>query len=370
MRIARVLRHGFILVILAVLTGSAFVLIETFCQGPVRPDKYVHVVVDRGMTFSQIAARFEEAGLVRNGLVFKALGRALRIDRRAKAGRYRFQPTVSMASILRALYRGATFRDQVVIPPGRRLDEIARILARAAAVDSTQFVSLARDSAFVVSLGVPSKSADGFLFPETYDIEWREEAPSVLERMVKSFFKVFDDSMLARAREVGLTVNQAVTLASIIEKEAYLESEKPVISAVFHNRLKLGMKLQADPTVRYALGKWKGRVLYSDLKVASPFNTYMFHGLPPRPICNPGRASIRASLYPREGSRDLFFVAQGDGSHFFSARGIDHEQAKTRYKARLDSIATAAMADSTFAASLADSMRARYVADSIKAAGR
>ncbi|MFZ1947945.1 MAG: endolytic transglycosylase MltG [bacterium] len=367
MRVARFLRDG---LILTVSTALVFVLVEIFCQPSVSPDKYVHVVVDRGMTFSQIAARFEQSGLVRNGLVFKALGRALRLDRRAKAGRYRFQPTASMASLLRALYRGATFRDQIVIPPGRRLDEIARVLARAASVDSTQFVRLARDSAFVASLGVPSKSADGFLFPDTYDIEWREEAPSVLERMVKSFFKVFDDSMLARTREVGLTVNQAVTLASIIEKEAYLETEKPVISAVFHNRLKRGMKLQADPTVRYALGKWKGRVLYSDLKVDSPFNTYMFSGLPPRPICNPGRASIVASLYPREGSRDLFFVAQGDGSHFFSERGIDHELAKARYKARLDSIATEAMMDSTFSARFADSLRARYVADSLKAAGR
>lgn len=364
MRAGALVRDG---LILAFLTGFALVLVETFCQTSVRTEKYVHVVVDRGMSFAQIAERFEESGLIRSDLVFKVLGRAFRIERRAKAGRYRFPPTATMASILRALYRGATYREQVVVPPGRRLDEIAEIMAKFAAVDSTEFVGLARDAAFAASLGVPSRSVEGFLFPETYDIEWREEAPSVLERMVTSFFKVFNDSLRARAGELGMTVNQVVTLASIIEKEAYLETEKPKISAVFHNRLRLNMKLQADPTVRYALGKWKGGLRYSDLKIVSPFNTYLFHGLPPYPICNPGKASLRAALYPRDDMREVFFVAQGDGSHYFSRDGRDHEQAKARYKVRLDSLRTAAVFDSVMKAGCADSSRARSVVDSLKA---
>jgi UPF0755 protein len=364
MRVASLIRDGLLLGLATILT---LVAIETFCQASVSSDKYVHVVVDKGMTFSQIAARFEESGLVRSHLVFKVLGRAFGIEHRAKAGRYRFRPTVSMANVLRALYRGATFREQITVPPGRRLEQIAELLARVAAIDSTEFVALARDSAFVASLGVPSRRADGYLFPETYDIEWREEAPSVLERMVKTFFRVFNDSLQARADEIGLTPNQVVSLASIIEKEAYLEAEKPKISAVFHNRLRLGMKLQADPTVRFALGKWKGGLRYSDLKVESPFNTYLFHGLPPDPICNPGRASIKAALFPRESSRDLFFVAQGDGSHYFSANGAEHEQAKARWKARVDSMRTASMMDSLFSAGCTDSLRARCLMDSIKA---
>jgi UPF0755 protein len=363
-RAGRLVRDG---LIIAVSAAFAFVLIETFCQSSVRSDKYIHVVVDKGMTFSQITQRFQESGLIRNGLVFKVLGRALGIEHRAKAGRYRFVPTASMWSILRALYRGATFREQVVIPPGRRLEQIAEALARTAAVDSTEFVRLARDSAFVASLGVPARTADGFLLPETYDIEWREEPPSVLERMVKSFFAVFDDSLRARAGEIGMTVEEAVTLASIIEKEAYLESEKPRISAVFHNRLKLGMKLQADPTVRFALGKWKGGLRYSDLKILSPFNTYQVYGLPPSPICNPGRGSIVAALYPQEGSRDLFFVAQGDGSHCFTSDGRAHERAKARYKAFLDSLRTAAGIDTLAARGGIDSAREAAVMDSLKA---
>lgn len=353
--------------ILAFLTGLAIVLVETFGQTSVRTEKYVHVVVDRGMSFTQIAERFEESGLVRNQLVFKVLGRVFRIERRAKAGRYRFPPTATMASILRALYRGATYREQITVPPGRRLDEIAGLMAKLAAVDSTEFVNLARDPSFAASLGVPSESVEGFLFPETYDIEWREEAPSVLERMVTGFFKIFNDSLRTRAGLLGMTTNQVVTLASIIEKEAYLEAEKPRISAVFHNRLRLDMKLQADPTVRYALGKWKGGLRYSDLKIVSPFNTYLFRGLPPRPICNPGEASLRAALYPREGMQEVFFVAQGDGSHYFSKDGRDHEQAKARYKARLDSLRTAAVFDSVMRAGCVDSSQARSVVDSLKA---
>jgi UPF0755 protein len=363
MRVGALVRDVIIVVFLTVL---GLVAIEAFCQAGWRQEKFVHVVVDKGMSFSQIAARFQDSGLVKNDLVFKVLGRAFRIERRAKAGRYRFEPAASMADILISLYRGATYREQILIPPGRRLEQIAQLLKRVAAVDSTEFVRLARDSAFVVSLRVPAASADGYLLPETYDIEWREEAPSVVERMVDNFFKLFTDTLRARADSVGMTVNEVVTLASIIEKEAYLASEMPRISAVFHNRLRLGMKLQADPTVRYALGKWKGRVLYRDLKVESPFNTYFVTGLPPHPICNPGRTSILAALYPVGESQELFFVAQGDGSHYFTTTGLDHEHAKARYKAYLDSVRTVGALDSLVGAGCLDSL----TVDSLKTYGR
>jgi len=349
-------------ILIAILTILGLVAIETFCQAAWRQEKYVHVIVDKGMSFSRIAERFHESGLIKNDLVFKVVGRAFRIEHRAKAGRYRFAPTASMADILRALYKGATYREQILIPPGRRVEQIAELLRKLAAVDSTQFVTLARDSTFVASLGVPSRIADGYLLPETYDIEWHEEAPSVLERMTTKFFKVFGDSLRSRTDSLGMSINEVVTLASIIEKEAYLKTEMPRISAVFHNRLKLGLKLQADPTVRYALGKWKGRVMYSDLKIDSPFNTYLVIGLPPYPICNPGRTSIFAALYPQPGAQELFFVAQGDGSHYFSVSGLDHERAKARYKSYLDSLRTVGELDSLVRAGSLDSV----MVDSLK----
>ena len=137
---------------------------------------------------------------------------------------------------------------------------------------------------------------------------------------------------------MDMSINEVVTLASIIEKEAMLDLERPRISAVFHNRLKRGMRLQADPTVRYALKKWTGRMLYKDLEVDSPFNTYRVYGLPPRPICSPGAASIIAALYPIPGSEELYFVAQGDGTHFFSENARDHQRGKARYKDYLRSL--------------------------------
>jgi UPF0755 protein len=168
-----------------------------------------------------------------------------------------------------------------------------------------------------------------------------------------------------------MDVTEALTLASIIEKEAYLQTEMPRISAVFHNRLKLGMKLQADPTVRYALGKWRGRVLYSDLKVDSPYNTYFVAGLPPHPICNPSRAAIMAALYPEPGSHELFFVARGDGGHYFSHDVLDHDRARIRYKAYLDSVATSSALDSLVEAgrldsSAAESMKTRMHLEDVK----
>jgi UPF0755 protein len=187
----------------------------------------------------------------------------------------------------------------------------------------------------VEGLGVPSSTAEGYLFPDTYDIEWQESPESVIRRMVAGFFKAFDETLRTRAREMDMTVNEVVTLASIIEKEAMLDSERPLISAVFHNRLKVGMKLQADPTVRYALKKWTGRVLYRDLEVESPFNTYWAYGLPPRPICSPSLASLVAALYPVPGSRDLYFVARGDGGHYFSHDSRSHVRAKAKWKEHL-----------------------------------
>jgi UPF0755 protein len=209
-------------------------------------------------------------------------------------------------------------------------------LSERAGVDSTLFMAYAGDSAFMTTLGVPSVNAEGYLFPDTYDVEWNEAPSTLIRRMVDSFYRAFDDSLRERSGDMEMTVNEVTTLASIIEKEAMLDSEKPRISAVFHNRLRRGMKLQADPTVRYALGRWTGRIYYKHLDEPSPFNTYYARGLPPHPICNPERSSIVAALYPTEGSRDLYFVATGYGTHTFTQRGVDHNRAKAEYKRTLE----------------------------------
>ena len=323
------LRGGLLII---ALTLVCLILIAVFSPARHHDREFIYVVVDRGLSYSQIAERFVEAGLVREERLFLILGRVFGIEHRAKAGRYRFASTSNMVDILKTLYKGATYRERILVRPGKTMETVVEIMSSGAAVDSARFAALVVDSAFVRTLGVPSSTAEGYLYPDTYDIEWQENPESVIGRMVGAFFKAFDETLRTRARQMEMTVNEVVTLASIIEKEAMLDSERPLISAVFHNRLKIGMKLQADPTVRYALRKWTGRVLYRDLEVESPFNTYWAYGLPPRPICSPGLASLVAALYPVPGSKDLYFVARGDGGHFFSHDARSHYQAKARWK--------------------------------------
>jgi UPF0755 protein len=318
--------------LIIVLTLACLILIAVFSPAKRHDREFVYVVVDRGLSYSQIAERFVEAGLVREERLFLILGRLFGIENRAKAGRYRFASTSNMVDILKTLYKGATYRERILVRPGKTMETVVEIMSSGAAVDSAGFAALIVDSAFVGRLGVPSSTAEGYLYPDTYDVEWKESPESVIRRMVANFFRAFDETLRTRARQMNMTVNEVVTLASIIEKEAMLDSERPLISAVFHNRLKIGMKLQADPTVRYALKKWTGRVLYRDLEFESPFNTYWARGLPPRPICSPSLASLVAALYPVPGSKDLYFVARGDGGHFFSHDARSHNRAKARWK--------------------------------------
>ena len=325
---------------IAAVTLLSIMAIAIFCQSRFHEAPFIYVIIERGLSYSQIAERFTASGMIRDEFLFLFLGRVFGIEHRAKAGRYRFRPSSNMIDVLTTLYEGATYRERVLIRPGRTLEGISQVLRSGASIDSVGFMALACDSAFVAGLGIPSTTAEGYLYPETYDIEWQESPQSIVRRMVSNFFKSFDKSLRARARQIGMTVNEAVTLASIIEKEAMLDRERPLISAVFHNRLEIGMRLQADPTVRYALRKWSGPVLYKDLKVDSPFNTYVVYGLPPRPICNPSLASLVAAVYPLPGSDDLYFVAQGDGSHHFSPNAREHRQAKSRYKQYLKQLDT------------------------------
>jgi len=322
--------------IVAFVTAISFAAIEVFCQAGWHESRHVYVIIDEGIPFSEVTSRVTDAGLVRAPRLFMALGRLFGIEYRAGAGRYRFERTSDMATVLRTLYAGVGYRERVRVPSGLILESVARILRKKADVDSTLFMAYARDSAFMATLGVPSSNAEGYLFPDTYDVEWNEAPRTLIRRMVDNFYRAFDDSLRERGKEMGLSVNEAATLASIIEKEAMLDSEKPKISAVFHNRLERGMKLQADPTVRYALGRWTGRIYYKHLDEPSPFNTYYARGLPPHPICNPARSSIVAALYPTEGSNDLYFVATGYGTHTFTQRGVDHNRAKAEYKRTLE----------------------------------
>jgi len=213
---------------------------------------------------------------------------------------------------------------RVTIREGLTARQQARLLARAIGTDTLRFLSLVADGGFARSLGIEAPTLEGYLFPETYGFAWNQEELDVVRAMTSEFKKFFGDSLKQRTAEMGgWTENQVVTLASIIEGESRVPEERPLISGVYHNRLRKRMYLQADPTVQYALENGPRRLFYDDLKLDSPYNTYLHLGLPPGPVNNPGRSAIYAALYPQQ-NQYLYFVANGRGGHFCAKTYNEH----------------------------------------------
>src|SRR3989454_1092519 len=282
------------------------------------------VLIPRGAGVETIAGILKANGLVQSPTLFVLAARVLGHDRNLKAGRYTVPVGASIYRILRQLSTGMGKQDMVTIPEGLRSDEISRILAAQCRIDPSRFLALTRDSTLASSLGVPADRLEGYLYPDTYPFYPLLSPEEVVRVMVGRALRVFEEEMgLPGARE-GLTLHELVTLASIVEAEASMPSERPRIAAVFYNRLKRGMMLQSDPTVTYALGITRNRVFYSDLNVRSPYNTYRNRGLPPGPICSPGRAAFHAVLFPLPDSTELYFVARGDGTHIFTKTWENH----------------------------------------------
>lgn len=279
------------------------------------------------MTVQEIGRLLEEKEVILNGRLFAFAAKLLGRERGLQAGRYFFSKETSIVSALKRLSRGEVKLEKVTIPEGLTVNETAHRLKAGAAVDSVTFISLVNNSAFTRSLGVEAKSLEGYLFPETYNLRWGMPARKAIEHMVCRFHDTFNDDLASRARELSLSLHDVTTLASMIEKEARIPEERPIISAVYHNRLQKDMLLQCDPTVIYALGGNVSSVTYRDLEVDSPYNTYRYHGLPPGPICSPGKASILAALYPSDVDY-LYFVATNDGRHHFSETYGEHLKAR------------------------------------------
>ena len=282
------------------------------------------VLIPRGAGVETIAGILKANGLVESPTLFVLAARVLGHDRKLKAGRYTIPVGASIYRILRQLSSGMGKNDMVTIPEGLRADEIARILATQSKIDPSRFMGLVRDSSFATSLGVPSDRLEGYLYPDTYPFYPLLSPDEVARVMVGRALRIFEGELATPGARQGLTLHQLVTVASMVAAEAVMPSERPRIAAVFYNRLKLGMMLQSDPTVMYALGIYRNRVFYSDLNVKSPYNTYRNKGLPPGPICSPGRAAFHAVLFPLPDSTELYFVARGDGTHIFSRSWEEH----------------------------------------------
>ena len=241
-----------------------------------------------------------------------------------RAGTYELGASRSPLQILSALVAGDVLRVRVTLPEGLTCEQSFTLLAEHLGVSIDSLRAVATDAGWLDSLGLPPGGPEGYVFPETYLFEPGTSARALLLTPVEACLERLDAARRARAAELGLSPHAALTLASIIEAESPDSLERRRISAVYHNRLRMGWRLEADPTVAYALGRPGEHLTHADLAVESPYNTYRHPGLPPGPICNPGLVSLDAALWPLEGCQDLFFVARGDGTHAFSRTLAEH----------------------------------------------
>jgi UPF0755 protein len=311
-----------------------------------RPASYddtpVTFVVEPGESAATIAARLEELGLVTDGELFRMFIRYHEIDANLEAGEYVLRPNMTMAEIAETLQHARIEEVTVTIPEGWRAEQLAQMLARENIVDGDEFLALVRGGKFDYSLlrdRPEGSSLEGFLFPETYRIPAQAAEPEdLIERMLSTLEERFTPEMRQLAAERGMTIYEVITLASIVEREAVIAEERPLIAGVFLNRLEQGMYLRADPTVQYAkgydatTGQWWPPVTPEDWEaVDSPYSTYLYSGLPPGPICSPGLSAIQAVLEPA-GTEYLFFLAKGDGSHVFATTYEEHLQNQELYQ--------------------------------------
>ncbi|MCX7724243.1 MAG: endolytic transglycosylase MltG [Thermodesulfovibrio sp.] len=284
---------------------------------PLSISEDTEVYVPKGASFTTIAKIFKEKGIIRNETLFIIIGKIYGIERKARAGYYLFKKEMTVLDVIKKLLEGKITEYTVTIIEGDSLYEIADKLGNINPEFKEQLFVLAYNKDFLKSLRIDAPSLEGYLFPDTYNIPKGLELEEIVKLMVKRFWEVYDERLIEKTKKIGWTINEVVTLASIIEKEAKLDEEKPLISAVYHNRLKIGMPLQADPTAIYGIKRYKDGVTKKDLQNKTPYNTYLIKGLPPGPIASPGLKSILAALSPAKVSY-LYFVARGDGSHEFS----------------------------------------------------
>jgi UPF0755 protein len=280
--------------------------------------------IAKGETFSSVVERLLEKGIIHNKTNMKIAGFLYGREKKVRAARFHIPNGLSYLQLLDLFISGkCDFVRKVRVSDGQTINWLGNKLERKVFIDSTEFVELAQDKKFLISLGLKQNSFEGYLFAKEYEIYERSSPEEVLRIFYNEFIDFMNDSLKQRANEMDFTVHEILTMASIVKGETNLKEEMPRIAGVYHNRLRIGMKLQADPTIQYLLeGGWR-RLLKNDLEIESPYNTYKYAGLPPGPINNPGETAILASLYPEE-HKYLYFVANGNGGHNFSKTYNEH----------------------------------------------
>jgi UPF0755 protein len=284
-----------------------------------------------GANLKAIAHGLARAGFIRNPFKFQLLARLHKLDRRLKAGEYLLSARQSPLQILEDLVDGRVMLHKLTIPEGYTLAQIVALASRSGLAGAKGFEKELTDPRYARQLGIKDKSLEGYLFPDTYLFPRQAGAAEMVGAMVDRFRSVFNDPWKKRAADLGFSVHQIVTLASIVEKETGQAGERPLISAVFHNRLKKKMRLESDPTVIYGIQDFDGNLTRRHLRSPTAYNTYTIFGLPPGPIASPGKAALEAALFPAR-SPHLFFVAKKDGHHQFSTNYKDHLRAVRKHQ--------------------------------------
>jgi len=315
-----------------------WIVISLFYYQGTRPasqdSRSITFEVQPGMTLKQVTLELFNQRLILSPSAFQAIAYIQDKEKQIMVGEFSLSPSMLPTEIILRLTSGKTILYPLTIPEGYRITEIASLLDTQGLASSEVFILQTQDKDLIKSMDIPTDSLEGYLFPETYYLSKLTPEKKIVQKMVNTFKeKVLKSQLLKSTKESPLSLHEIITLASLIEKETGLDSERKLISSVFHNRLRKNMRLQTDPTVIYAIEKFDGNIRKRDLKIDSPYNTYRYKGLPPGPISSPGIKSIEAAIFPIK-SNHLYFVSRQDGSHHFSSTLVEHNQAVKKYQLR------------------------------------
>jgi UPF0755 protein len=325
------------LVVLLVVAGGALFVYRSLAvpfHGYAGTEQFVDIPPGAGT--ATIGRRLVEAGVIRDRLTWRLALLQSGAARDLKAGEYRFTGDLAPRDVIARLARGDVYVRQITIPEGLSIREMARLFEERGFGSAASFEQAANDVSLVREWDPGAPDLEGYLFPETYGLTRHADASTLVREMVGRFARVLPPEARRAAQEQGRTVRELVTLASIVEKETGRDNERPVVAAVYANRLKIGMGLQCDPTVIYALqkaGRYNGNLTRENMQIDSPYNTYRYAGLPPGPIASPGRASLAAALHPAPVDY-LYFVSRNDGSHVFSKTYEEHSRRVAEFQGR------------------------------------
>ena len=314
------------LLLIAVGTGVGLYVVKPATEN----GEYQVVIIREGMSLKDAAGRLEDKGVITRKTLFLLWARVLGYGRRIKAGEYRLSAGMAPIRIMDILRRGLVITHPVTIPEGFSIKQIAELLAENKMINAGNFLAMTRDPAVLKKYGISGPTLEGYLYPDTYHFAMGLSPVSILNAMIKRFRQIIEP-LKARIGALDMTLDDVITLASIVEKETGKAEERPLIASVFLNRLKRGMRLESDPTVIYGIEEFNGNLTKDDLAEPTSYNTYIIRGLPPGPIANPGLESIKAVLYPAK-TDYLFFVSRNDGSHQFSKTLKEHNRAVRMYQ--------------------------------------